>query len=47
MVIIMISPEALAEETITDENRPDRIIHQFTELLDIFPALEPQRESMS
>jgi HAD superfamily hydrolase (TIGR01662 family) len=41
-VIIMISPEKLAEETITDENRPDLIIHQFKELLDIFPALENQ-----
>lgn len=42
MVIIMISPEELAEETITDENRPDLIIHEFKELLDIFPALETQ-----
>ena len=42
MVIIMISPEKLAEETITDENRPDLIIHQFKELLDIFPVLENQ-----
>ena len=42
MVIIMISPEELAEETITDENRPDVMIHEFKELLDIFPALESQ-----
>jgi FMN phosphatase YigB (HAD superfamily) len=42
MVIIMVSPEELAEETITDENCPDLIIHEFKELLDIFPALEPQ-----
>jgi FMN phosphatase YigB (HAD superfamily) len=42
MVIIMISPEDLAEEIITDENRPDLIIHEFRELLDIFPALETQ-----
>ncbi len=42
MVIIMIPPEELAEETITDENRPDVIIHEFKELLDIFPALESQ-----
>jgi len=42
MVIIMISPEELAQETITDENRPDLIIHDFTQLLDIFPALEPR-----
>jgi putative hydrolase of the HAD superfamily len=42
MVIIMISPEKLAEETITDENRPDVIIHEFKNLLDIFPTLEGQ-----
>ena len=41
-VIIMISPEKLAEEIVTDENRPDLIIHQFKELLDVFPALENQ-----
>ncbi|MBE3117600.1 MAG: hypothetical protein IMZ50_02445 [Candidatus Atribacteria bacterium] len=44
MVIIMISPEELAEATITDENRPDISIHEFRELLDIFPGrpvLEP------
>ena len=42
MIIIMIEPKKLAEETITDENRPDLIIHQFKELLDVFPALENQ-----
>jgi len=42
MIIIMISPEKLAEETVTDENRPDMIIREFKELLDIFPALENQ-----
>lgn len=42
MVVIMISPEELAQETITDENRPDVIIHDFKALLDIFPALEKQ-----
>lgn len=41
-VVIMISPEKLAEETITDENRPDLIVHQFRQLLDVFPALENQ-----
>jgi len=40
LVIIMISPEELAEAAITAENRPDLIIHEFRELLDIFPALE-------
>jgi putative hydrolase of the HAD superfamily len=38
MVIILISPNELAQATITDENRPDIIIHEFRELLDIFPA---------
>ena len=38
MVVIMISPEVLAQETITDENRPDIIIHKFRQLLDIFPG---------
>jgi putative hydrolase of the HAD superfamily len=38
MVVIMISPEDLADEIITDENRPDIIIHEFRQLLDIFPG---------
>lgn len=38
MVIIMISPEELVEATITNENQPDIIIHEFRELLDIFPG---------
>lgn len=37
MVIILISPEEMAEEKITDENRPDAIIHEFKSLLEIFP----------
>ena len=47
MVVIMISHEDLAEATITDENRPDVIIHEFKELLDIFPALELQTLQVS
>jgi HAD superfamily hydrolase (TIGR01662 family) len=38
MVIIMLTPAELAEADITDENRPDRIIHDFRALLDIFPG---------
>lgn len=38
MIVIMIPPKDLAEAEITDENRPDRIIHQFSELLDVFPG---------
>lgn len=37
MVIIILSPEELAAATITDTNQPDRIIHEFQELLTIFP----------
>lgn len=39
-VVIMISPENLAEAEITDENRPDMIIHEIKELLNIFPELK-------
>jgi HAD superfamily hydrolase (TIGR01549 family) len=46
MVIIMISPEELAEATITDENRPDLIIHDFKELLNIFPELEEKQPTL-
>jgi HAD superfamily hydrolase (TIGR01549 family) len=46
-VIIMISPEKLAEEIVTDENQPDLILHQFKELLDVFPALENQTLTVS
>jgi putative hydrolase of the HAD superfamily len=38
MVIILSSPKVLAETTITEENRPDVIIHEFRQLLDIFPV---------
>lgn len=37
MVIIILSLEKLTEVTLTDINRPDRIIHEFRELLTIFP----------
>ena len=42
MVIIIISPEELAEKTMIDENCPDVIIHELKQLLDIFPALETE-----
>ena len=38
----MISTENLAEETVSEENRPDLIIHQLKELLNVFPVLENQ-----
>ncbi len=40
MIVIMISPEELAESEITDENRPDVIIHEFRQLLDVFPGIK-------
>ena len=40
MIIIMISPEEFAEAEITDENRPDMVIHEIKELLNIFPELK-------
>jgi putative hydrolase of the HAD superfamily len=47
MLVIMISPEALAEAEITAENRPDVIIHQFHQLLDIFPGITSQPQEGS
>ena len=44
MVVIMTSAEALSQAAITEENRPDLIVHQFNELLDIFPMREPQTQ---
>ena len=38
LLVIMITPEDLAEAVITDENRPDVIIHEFRQLLQVFPA---------
>jgi FMN phosphatase YigB (HAD superfamily) len=38
MFILYTSPEKLAREKITDENRPDAIIFDFAELKDLFPA---------
>jgi putative hydrolase of the HAD superfamily len=38
MVVILSDPAELGQETITDENRPDVIIHEFSELLNVFPT---------
>ncbi len=37
--ILFISPEKLAKKTITDENRPDYIVHKFIDILDL-PILQ-------
>lgn len=36
-VILLIEPEKMAEKPINEENKPDLIIHNFRELLDVFP----------
>ena len=33
--VLFISPEKLAKKTVTDENRPDYIVHRFTDLLQL------------
>ena len=37
MTIIFNSPEVLAKKKMTDANRPDAVIHEFKEILEIFP----------
>lgn len=37
-IIIMLTPEELANVVINDENRPDVIIHKFSQLLELFPG---------
>ena len=37
--VLFISPEKLAKKTITDENRPDYIVHRFLDILDL-PMLQ-------
>lgn len=37
MIILMMTPEKMNEEPIPEENQPDLIIHEFHQLLDIFP----------
>jgi len=41
MVIILLDPAEEDQAPIEPENQPDLLIHQFRELLDIFPAREP------
>jgi HAD superfamily hydrolase (TIGR01662 family) len=37
MIILIMTPEKLKEEPISEENQPDLIIHEFHQLLDYFP----------
>ena len=38
MIIILITPQELEKNPPTSENQPDVIIHEFKQLLDLFPA---------
>ena len=38
VMIIVNSPEEIENATISDDNRPDIILHEFNQLLDIFPG---------
>ncbi len=38
MIIILMAPDELEKDPPTGENKPDLIIHEFSELLNIFPA---------
>jgi putative hydrolase of the HAD superfamily len=44
MVIIMMEPADLEKKDLTGENKPDLIIHEFGELLSIFPARQISRD---
>ncbi len=41
--VLFISPEKLAQKTITDQNRPDYIVHRFLDILDL-PILHQEGE---
>ncbi len=36
--ILFVNPKKLAKKTVTDHNRPDYIIHEFKDLLELLPA---------
>jgi hypothetical protein len=40
MIIIMLTPAELEKKDLTGENKPDRVIHTLSELLDIFPLCQ-------
>jgi hypothetical protein len=44
MVVILMEPATLEKEPPTGDNRPDRIIQEFSELLDLCPGT-PQLKS--
>jgi putative hydrolase of the HAD superfamily len=47
MIILMMSPEKLKEESLSEENQPDLIIHEFQQLLDVFPERQRQDARLS
>jgi putative hydrolase of the HAD superfamily len=44
MVLILMEPATLAKEPPTTTDEPDRVIYEFRELLDIFPARDGQND---
>ena len=46
MVIILMEPAKLEQEPPTDGNQPDLIIHKFSQLLDVFPAVGPYPKTL-
>lgn len=47
MIILIVTPEELVQEPIALEHQPDLIIHEFCELLDIFPGVADVRQRSS
>jgi putative hydrolase of the HAD superfamily len=45
MVIILMEPATLEKEPPTGENKPDKVIQEFSELLDLFPARHGSSDS--
>lgn len=41
MIILLIPPDEMDKKDLSGENKPDRVIHVLSELLDIFPARPP------
>jgi FMN phosphatase YigB (HAD superfamily) len=45
MTILLTEPATLEKEPFTGEEKPELIIHEFSELLDIFPARHSSSDS--
>jgi hypothetical protein len=47
MVVILMDAREKAEQSLAGENEPDIMIHEFGELLSIFPERNPQPDTYS